>query len=82
MRASKLIVVAYVIFNLVVLDQISAADKDFERELQRFRTVRSDSRPERNIDRNREINNNNRSEPNRNSVNRDRNINSVNKDRR
>lgn len=83
MRASKLIIVAYVIlFNLAVLDQINAAEKEFERELQRLRTVKSDFRPERNIDRNRDVNNNDRSEPNRNSVNRGRNTNFVNRDRR
>lgn len=71
MRANKLIVIAYFLFNLVILDQINAADKEFERELPRFRTVKSDSRPQRKIDRNREINNKDRSESNRNSVNRD-----------
>lgn len=73
----------YVIFILAVLVQIDAADKEFERELHRCRTGRSDSSSQRSVDRSRDINNNEQTEPNRNSiVHEEPNKSSFNKDRR
>lgn len=80
MRIKKLNVLAYVIFILAVLVQIDAADKEFEREL---RTGRSDSSSQRSVDRSLDINNNEQSQPNRNSiVHGEPNKSSFNKDRR
>lgn len=83
MRIKKLNVLTYVIFILVVLVQIDAADKEFEKELPRCRTGRPDSSSKKSVDQSRDINNNEQSEPNRNSiVHGEPNKSSFNKDRR
>lgn len=64
----------YIVFSVTTLNQIIAADRELEREIQRVRIVhsnnsRSDRTRDRTRDRNTDINNNNTREPDRNSTN-------------